>query len=168
MKVRPYLILIMFQLFALAAVAQQGPDSLKRYTKVASGYLVVLRQGDDVFAELEKLAIAEKIPAAHFNGLGFLNAKFGFFNAKTKQFKPRQFNNLEMGSFTGSIAWQDGGPSLHVHGIGADKNFRSYGGHLLGAQVSTGSLEILVTVFDQQLQRKKEEPLGANVLQLEH
>jgi len=168
MKVRPYLIWMIFQLFALEAAAQKGPDSLKRYTKVATGYLVVLRQGDDVFEELERLAIAEKIPAAHFNGLGFLNAKFGFFNAKTKQFRPRQFSNLEMGSFTGSIAWQDGRPSLHVHGIGADKNFRSYGGHLLEAQVSTGSLEILVTVLDRKLQRKKEEPLGANVLQLEH
>lgn len=145
-----------------------GADTLRRYVKVPTGFLMVLRQGDDVFAALENLAITERIPSAQLSGLGFLHTRFGFFDGRKKAFKERKLSNLEMGSFTGSIAWQDGKPSLHVHGIGADKKFRAYGGHLLGATVSTGSLEILVTVFDGKLQRKREESIGANVLQLGH
>ena len=71
-----------------------------------------------------------------------------------------------MASMTGSIAWQDGKVSLHLHGVATGSDFIAYGGHLLAATVDTGSLEIMVTVHPQQLQRKLEEPLGANVLQL--
>ena len=67
---------------------------------------------------------------------------------------------------TGSIAWQQGKPSLHIHGVVTGRDFKAFGGHLLGAMVSTGSLEVLVSLHDKQLQRIKEEPLGANVLQL--
>ncbi|HMI02186.1 MAG TPA: hypothetical protein VK541_06875 [Pedobacter sp.] len=46
-------------------------------------------------------------------------------------------------------------------------SFKAFGGHLLSATVGTGSLEITVIVHDKKLQRKMEEPLGANVLQLQ-
>ena len=168
MRKRIYLLILLSVGIASMARSQQQADTGKRYIKVPSGYLMVLRQGDDVFSALEKLALAEQIPSAQLSGLGFLHTRFGFFDAKKKVFKEKELKDLEMGSFTGSIAWQDGKPSLHIHGIGADSKFRAYGGHLLGATVSTGSLEILVTVFQGRLQRKKEESIGANVLQLEH
>ncbi|RYG44831.1 MAG: DNA-binding protein [Chitinophagaceae bacterium] len=138
-----------------------------RYVKTPTGYLMVLRQGDDVFKEIEKFAVTEKIPSANFTGMGFVNARFGFFNFKTKQFKPKDFKNVEMASMTGSIAWQKELPSLHIHGVVTDASFKAAGGHLLSATVSTGSLEITILVHDKKLERKMEEPLGANVLQLQ-
>ena len=148
------------------SVAQTQTDTSKRYIKVPAGYLMVLRQGDDVFIQIEAMAMAEKIPSAALSGMGFVNARFGFFNFKTKEYEPKQFSEVEMASMTGSIAWQGGKPSLHIHGVVTGKDFKAFGGHLLGATVSTGSLEVLVTLHDKQLQRIKEEPLGANVLQL--
>lgn len=147
-------------------VSAQTADTA-RYVKTPSGYLMVLRQGDDVFKEIEKMAITENIPAANFTGMGFVNAKFGFFDFKTKTYKPKDFNDVEMASMTGSIAWQEGKPSLHVHGVVTDASFKAFGGHLLAATVGTGSLEITVILQDKKLQRKMEEPLGANVLQLQ-
>jgi predicted DNA-binding protein with PD1-like motif len=153
-------ILIISILYSYAAICQP------KYIKVPSGYLMVLREGDDVFAELEKLAEMEKVPSASLSGFGFVNAKFGFFNFNTKQYDPKEFTKVELTSLTGSIAWKDGKPSLHCHGTVAGSDFKVYGGHLLGAQVSTGSVEITITVFDKQLQRLTEDPPGANVLQL--
>lgn len=141
-------------------------DSVKRFTRVSVGYLMVLRQGDDVLKEIEKLATMEKIPSANFTGMGFVNAKFGFFNFKTKEYDPKEFKDVEMASMTGSIAWQDGKVSLHIHGVVTDKDFKAYGGHLLEATVGTGSVEITVIVHEQKLERIMEQPLGANVLQL--
>lgn len=138
-----------------------------RYIKTPTGYLIVLRQGDDVFKEIEKFAVAEKVPSANFTGMGFVNARFGFFDFKTKQYKPKDFKEVEMASMTGSIAWQKELPSLHVHGVVTDANFKAWGGHLLSATVSTGSLEITVIVHEKKLERKMEDPLGANVLQLQ-
>lgn len=147
-------------------MANNKQDTTKRYTKVPAGYLMVLRQGDNIFAEIEKLAVKEKIPSANLSAMGFVNARFGFFNFQTKAYEPKEFNNVEMASMSGTIAWQDNKVSLHIHGVVTDKTFQAYGGHLLEATVSTGSLEVLVTVHDKTLQRKMELPLGANVLQL--
>ncbi|MGA0558404.1 PPC domain-containing DNA-binding protein [Larkinella sp. VNQ87] len=148
-------------------LAQNGPrPASARYTKVPVGYLMVLRQGDDVFAQLESFAKSEKIPSANFTGMGFVNAKFGYFNQKTKQYDPKEFQDVELSSMQGSIAWQDQKPSLHVHGVVTDKRFQAYGGHMLAATVGTGSVEILITVHDKPLQRMMEQPLGANVLNL--
>lgn len=141
-------------------------DTIPRYIPTPTGYLMVLRQGDDVFKQIEQLAVNEKIPSASISGMGFVNAKFGFFNFKTKQYEPKALQKVEMASMTGSIAWQNGNVSLHLHGVATGSDFKAYGGHLLAATVDTGSLEVVVIVHPKKLERKLEQPLGANVLQL--
>lgn len=157
--------MVCFAVICLSSQAQ-STDTV-RYVKTPTGYFMVLRQGDDIFQEIEKMAIAEKIPSANLTGMGFVNAKFGFFDFKTKEYKPKEFQKVEMASMTGSIAWQKDKPSLHIHGVVTDATFKATGGHLLAATVSTGSLEITVIVHNKKLERKMEEPLGANVLQLQ-
>jgi len=157
---KPLLIIIMI---TALGNAQTKPD-IPRYTKVPTGYLMVLRQGDDILKEIEAIATKEKIPSATFTGLGFVNITFGFFDFKTKQYTPKDFKDMELASLTGSIAWQNGKPSIHAHGVVTGKDFAAYGGHILNGTVSTGSVEIMITVHDQKLERVKEERLGANVL----
>lgn len=138
-----------------------------RYIKTPAGYLMVLRQGDDVLAQIENMAKTENIPSASFTGIGFASdVTFGFFDFNAKKFNPKTFTKVEMGSLTGSIAWNEKGPSLHIHGVATDDKFNAYGGHILSLHVGTGSMEIYVTVNDQKLERKIEQPLNANVLQL--
>jgi len=159
-------IMFIYLLFTCSSIFAQ--DTTKRYIKTPTGYLMVLRQGDDVFMQIEKLVHVEKIPSANFTGMGFVNAKFGFFNFKTKEYEPKEFTKVELASMAGSIAWQNDKVSLHIHGVVTGNDFKAYGGHLLSATVDTGSLEIMVTVHDHKLERKLEQPLGANVLQLSH
>ena len=148
--------------------AQQNNDSKKcRYTKTNYGYLMVLREGDNVLAEIENLAKEQKIPSANFTGIGFAqDATFGFYDFGEKKFHPKTFNKVEMGSITGSIAWSENKPSLHMHGVATDDKFDAYGGHILALKVGTGSMEIYITVNNDKLERKIEQPLNANVLQL--
>lgn len=146
------------------SVAQRTQPDIARYTKVPTGYLMVLRQGDDILKEIEELAKKENIPSANFTGMGFVNMTFGFFDFKTKKFNPKEFKDMELTSMHGTIAWQKGNVSIHAHGTVAGKDFKAYGGHILSGTVGTGSLEILVTVHDKKLERIKEEQLGANVL----
>ncbi|MCF0056835.1 PPC domain-containing DNA-binding protein [Dyadobacter sp. CY356] len=160
------IILFLLLLVLPGNVSAQKMDTTNRYIKVSTGYLMVLRQDDNVFENLEKLAETEKIQSANISGMGFVNAKFGFFNQKTKEYDPKEFNDVEMAGMSGSIAWQKEKVSLHIHGVVTDKTFRAFGGHMLAATVSTGSVEILVTTHDKKLERIMEEPLGANVLNL--
>ncbi|TDW51630.1 hypothetical protein EV144_101306 [Flavobacterium sp. 270] len=150
-----------------SAQAQQKDNGKCRYTKTPEGWLMVLREGDNVIALLENLAREQQIPSAHFTGIGFAQqAVFGFYDFEKKKFKPKTFYKVEMSNLTGSIAWSGNNPSIHMHGTATDKTFKAYGGHILSLAVGTGSMEIYITVYTEKLERKKEQPLDANVLQL--
>lgn len=140
---------------------------MRRYSKVPAGYLMVLRQGDNVLAELEKFTREENIPSANFTGMGFVNITFGFFDFQTKKYNPQDFKNVELVSMHGTIAWKNDSVSIHSHGVVADKTFQAFGGHILSAAVSTGSVELLLTIHDKRLERKKDESIGADVLNLD-
>jgi predicted DNA-binding protein with PD1-like motif len=160
----PYTYLILLLAVITNANAQKTKPNVARYTKVPAGYLMVLRQGDNILKEIEALAVSENIPSATFTGMGFVNITFGFFDFKTKKYDPKEFKEMELASLTGSIAWQDGKPSIHAHGTVTGKDFMAYGGHILSGTVSTGSVEIMVIVHDKKLERILEQPLGANIL----
>ena len=147
--------------------AQQNDKEKCRYTKTPNGFLMVLREGDNVLALIENLAKEQNIPSANFTGIGFAqDATFGFYDFGQKKFHPKTFNKVEMGSITGSIAWSGEKPSIHMHGVATDDKFDAYGGHILALKVGTGSMEIFITVNNEKLERKVEQPLNANVLQL--
>lgn len=156
-------------LFSVASVSLLTAQKTEicRYTKTPTGYLMVLREGDKVLEHIENLAKTENIPSANFTGIGFASdATFGFYDFEKKKFNPKTFRKVEMGSLTGSVAWNDKGPSIHIHGVATDDQFNAYGGHILDLKVGTGSMEIYVTVLSEKLERKIEQPLNANVLQI--
>jgi uncharacterized protein len=168
MVLKNILIAILFCLFIPNAQAQQNDTGSKcRYVKTTAGYLMVFREGDDVIAGIENLVKEKQIPSANFTGIGFAQeVTFGFFDFNEKKFNPKTFNKTEMGSLTGSIAWEGDRPSIHIHGVATDEKFNAYGGHILALKVGTGSMEIYITLNNEKLERKKEFPLNANVLQL--
>ena len=98
--------------------------------------------------------------------MGFVDITFGFFDFETKKYNPKSFEKVELASMHGTIAYKESKPSIHAHGVVADKTFQAFGGHILNAKVSTGSLEIHIQVHDNKLIREKDESIGADVLQL--
>ena len=138
----------------------------KKYTKVPSGYLMVLTEADSIFSHLENFAVQEKIPSANFTAMGFVDITFGFFNSSTKEYEPREFKNVELASMQGTLAWQKGKPSIHAHGVACGKDFQAYGGHILSGTVGKGSLEIMITVHNKRFERVLNEELGANILEI--
>ncbi|OCK50391.1 DNA-binding protein [Chryseobacterium sp. CBo1] len=158
--------ILLFTILAMNTISAQQKENC-RYIKTPTGYLMVLRQGDDVISSIENLAKTENIPSASFTGIGFASeVSFGFYDFNDKKFNPKTFKKVEMGSLTGSIAWNEKGPSIHVHGVATDDKFNAYGGHILSLHVGTGSMEIYININDKKLERKVEQPLNANVLQL--
>ena len=145
-----------------------GDTGTAKFTKTPTGYLMVLLQGDDLIAQLEALILSERIPSASFSAIGFAKiATFGFFDFVKKQYDPGSFENVEMASITGTLAWKDGQPSVHAHGVACDHSFAAVGGHLLALEVGTGSLEITITTHLRKLERKLDPNIGANVLRIQ-
>lgn len=145
-----------------------APSAAKRYVATRGGYLLVLREGDDVLEQLRQLARAENVPSAAFTGFGFVHATFGYFDRTRRDYLPREFRDVELASLTGSLAWQDGQPSLHAHGVVTDREFVAHGGHILELSVGSGSVELELRTQPDRRLRLKDDALGANVLSLEN
>lgn len=142
------------------------PNAAK-WMPTRSGYLMVLTQGDDLFAELTRLMLEADIPSASLTGFGFAGeVVFGYFDFEKKAYRPARFHEREMTGITGTLAWQDGKPALHAHGVGGGAHYTTVGGHLLALTVGRGSLEVTITVHEQRLERRRDPDIGANILQL--
>jgi predicted DNA-binding protein with PD1-like motif len=138
-----------------------------RQLATPTGFTMVLRQGDDVFARLSALMVAEDIPSATIIGFGFAaEARFGFFDFERGDYAPRDYEELEITGLTGSLAWTGDEPAIHAHASGGDRGFGLVGGHVLALRVGRGSFEITVIVHPQRLQRTFDAVIGAKVLQL--
>ena len=158
-------LLALSPLFLLLA-CQRQPDPACKCVLSGKSYLMVLREGDDAFAYLRKLAQDEKIKGATFTGFGFGHATFGYFDQAKKDYDRHEARDVEIASLRGSIAWKDGAPSLHAHATAAGRDFTAEGGHLLALQVGKGSLELEIVRQPVRLERKRDDVLGANVLVL--
>jgi predicted DNA-binding protein with PD1-like motif len=138
-----------------------------KYVATPTGYLMVLTDKNNVIEALSALAEREKIPSATFFGIGFAGvATFGFYDFDDKVFIPKTYNNMELASLTGSIAWQNGKPSIHAHGTTTGADYVASGGHILDLEVGTGSIEITILRHEQKLERKIDPAIQANVLQV--
>ncbi|MGF7213914.1 hypothetical protein GGR92_000054 [Spirosoma lacussanchae] len=166
MRISLFILLAFCTVFVSAGQAQPAKKATRNYITTPTGYLMVLQQGDNVLQELEQLTQQEAIPSASITGLGFVHPTFGFWNAATKTYDPKALRDTELVSLTGSIAWQDNKPALHLHGVVADKEFRTTGGHILALEVGTGSVEITIIRHPDRLVREIDPKTGAAVLQI--
>lgn len=112
MFIKTFIALWIALLAALAFHASaQAQDLTGKVTRTPTGYLMVLRNGDDVIAHIERLAVVEQIQSASIFGIGFMReATFGFYDFSKKVFNPKTFKDVEMANLTGSIAWKEGRP----------------------------------------------------------
>lgn len=158
---------VMMPMTANAADAPKASADLSsKYINTPTGFLMVLRQGDNVLQYLKQLALEEDIPSATISGIGFVNATLGYWDASKKVYVPKEFKAMELASLNGSIAWEDKQPSIHAHGVLIDSEFQAHGGHILDMQVGSGSVEITITVHVDKLERAKDKTIDANVLVL--
>lgn len=116
--------------------ARSGPDWMLR-----------LDEGEEVVATLAAWADREGIRAASvLQGLGLVReTEVGYLRGD--RYESRRFvEPLELLSLAGSIAWEEGAPSVHLHLIGGGPDHRTVGGHLLSSTVALLA-EITVRTF---------------------
>jgi len=133
-----------------------------------SRWVIRLDDGQDLFEALSEFAVREQVRAGTVVfGIGMLRrATFGYWDGK--QYQPHELTvPHEVVALHGTIARQDGAPSLHLHGAVAGPDHRIVGGHLLRATV--GMLqEVLVETFPgRTFGRPMVESYGLKMLDLE-
>jgi uncharacterized protein len=130
-------------------------------------WMLKLDAGEPLPETLAAWAARERIEAAAVvAGIGLVrDTEIGYL--KDGKYEPKLFAEpLELLGLSGSIAYEDGTPSVHLHLIGGRPDHTAVGGHLLKATIGLLA-EIRVDAFPGRRFRRPLEPSrGVRILRL--
>ncbi len=135
------------------------------YKRFGAKILIRLDPGDEVIESLKTVCREEKVTMGVLNGIGAIDrAVVGLFNPDEKKYHSTEIKkHLEITALAGNVTTMDGEVYIHAHATLADIETNAFGGHLNVADVSCTS-EIIIDVFEGQVDRELSEKVGLNLL----
>ncbi len=129
-------------------------------------HVLVFDVGEKVLETLNTSLTQHNITGAKFVAIGgFSQVQLEYFNVRTKQYEPRDFNEqVEVISLIGNVALLDGKPYVHAHVSVGTKDYQARDGHLGEATVQP-TLELFLTQLNGELIREKDPSTGLEGLQ---
>ena len=136
------------------------------YLKRGNTLIVRLQKGDELVSSLLSLIEREKVTCGRVSGIGATdNVTIGVFNPKTKVYtKVNVTDDMEILSISGNLTRKDGAPYVHVRGSFASLE-KVYGG-LVNECVTSATAELIIDLYDVEVERKFDEETGLNLLKL--
>lgn len=124
----------------------------------------ILKKGDDFSGKLQDFLRRNRINSGFFSGLGgFQKAELAFYDLRTKKYNKKKFiGPFEVLSISGNVAQGVDDIFIHAHVVLGDKNFKTFGGHLINATVG-GTLELNISEAGM-MERKLDDETGLNLL----
>jgi predicted DNA-binding protein with PD1-like motif len=138
-----------------------------RFQRFGDRYIVRLMSGEPLMETLVRFLEQQAIEFANLSAAGAVRwARLAYWNASTKQYEPREFEQqMEVVSFQGNAALKDDKPFLHLHGVFGLSDFTVIGGHIQEATVHP-TLEVWLRTEDVMVRRAKDPSSGLDLLDL--
>ncbi len=124
----------------------------------------VLKKGDNFSEKFREFLRRNRVNGGFFYGLGgFQKVELAFYDLRTKKYNKKKFMGpFEVLSIKGNIAQGEDDVVVHAHVVLGDKNFKTFGGHLVNATIG-GTLELNI-VDAGMMERKFDDETGLNLL----
>ena len=137
-----------------------------QYTRFDNTIVARIDRGEEILAELKKIALAENIRLAQVRALGAVgDFTVGVLYTAEKQYHANSFSgDWEIVSLVGNITRMDGEYYAHVHMSAAGVDGSVVGGHLNRAVVSA-TCEMFISVLDGTVERRFDSETGLNLLE---
>ena len=128
-------------------------------------YIIRFDKGEELISGLIEFCQAKKIKAGFFIALGATSqVVLSYYHLDKKEYQEKKIDeDLEIVSLSGNVAEMEGKIIIHSHGIFADSQMRTYGGHLNKLVVS-GTGEVLLDVFQGKIERQYSQEIGLNLM----
>ena len=138
------------------------------YKRFGNSIVVRMDRGEEILTELQRVAEQENVKLASISALGATDDfTVGVYNVAEKQYYSHHFAGaFEIVSLTGTINTMNGAYYAHLHLAAGDDKGAVFGGHLNRAVISA-TCEMVITVIDGQVDRKKDEVTGINLFSFE-
>lgn len=134
------------------------------YRRFQDTLIVRIDRGEEITAQLRRVAEKENIRLASVEALGAVNDfTVGVYNTAEKQYYSNRFQGAyEIVSLTGTVTTMDGGFYHHLHMSAANDQGVVFGGHLNSAVVSA-TCEMVIRVIDGVVERAPDPETGLNL-----
>lgn len=138
-----------------------------RYKKFETKYIIALDKGEEIIQALIDFVKTENIKLATFSAIGAVSsATIGSYELSTKSYHWKDFSgDLEVTSLNGNVVLLKGEQFIHAHINISDENLQVFGGHLKKAIIGA-TLEVVVELIDGKVERKFNEDIGLNLLDI--
>ena len=123
--------------------------------------IVQFEKGDEAIALLTDLA-RERGFSFHFSMIGgCTDVELAYYDIETKAYasKTHSARNIEVITVTGNVAWIDGAPWVHAHGVFGDDNHNCFGGHINRLIISATG-ETAIDWLPEKLEKKIDSASG--------
>lgn len=131
------------------------------------GNILILDRGEELLEALAAYATTHQLAGAWLqSGLGGSGSvTLSFYDLKQKEYVNKTITDpLEILSLQGNLAWIDGKPFWHVHGVFGTDSYQSIGGHIQALTIAlTG--ELLIIPLETELTRSYDETTGLKLLE---
>ena len=131
-------------------------NKIMKYRKIGNSYVIRLERGEKVIEKLTEFCRKEGIKSGHFSGIGGLErTEIAYYNIEDKNYHPKAFDKppYELLSLLGNVTVSEGKLKIHAHVMIGDKEFRTFGGHLIEGTILP-TCEIVFFPFDETIERK--------------
>jgi len=137
------------------------------YSETKNGYIARFFKDEKIMRTLTDFCVEKHITNASCEGIGATKrAIFGYYDLEDRKYVFETFDRLmEVVSMQGNVSLLDGKPFLHVHAAFGDTDLKLYGGHVQEMTVGV-TVEVYLTTYDINIERKYDEPTGLNLFEL--
>lgn len=135
------------------------------YKRLKDSIIIRIDIGEEIFKQIEAVAIKENIKLASISGLGAVDKlTIGVYKPKEKKYYANDFEgDYEIVSLTGTITTKDDKVYTHLHISVGDEKGHVVGGHLNKAFVSV-TCEVVMEIIEGSVNRVYDEEIGINLL----
>lgn len=132
--------------------------------RIDMAVFVRLEPGEDIIEQLMEVISIYKIRLGRISGIGACDVvTVGNFDVKAQDYHQETLEgSFEITSLIGNISKMNGEPYLHLHITLGDGEMKVWGGHLNYGRISA-TAEIVIDVYDGEIDRYKDEQSGLNL-----
>ncbi|MCF7912899.1 MAG: DNA-binding protein [Candidatus Cloacimonetes bacterium] len=132
--------------------------------RIDGAVFVRLEPGEDIIEQLREVISIYEIRLGKVSGIGACDqVTIGNFDVKAQDYhKETLQGSFEITGLTGNVSVMNGEPYLHLHITLGDGELRVFGGHLNYGRISA-TAEIVIDVYDGEIDRYKDEQSGLNL-----
>lgn len=128
-------------------------------------FILVLKQGENLFEAILRCADEANIKSASINGLGGLEeVGVAYYDLNSKEYHTKIFSEMhELISLNGNITFSEGKRFLHIHAAIGNESYDVFGGHIMSARVNP-SAEITVIPLSEEIHRAYDGQTGLKLM----